>query len=121
MTPGFRCVKVIIEGSIDAFSLNDSTALGGHYREGNTIFMFNQSIEQYVASSILETAKTTILLHEIGHALGLCDFNPNESETALYCETIMDTIHYNDFTVIKNFTTELLQIIQILTQPSLMD
>jgi len=102
---------------IDAFACVNPADYGCHYGGGtNTAFIFNQTIEQDEASNNWETVKTTVLLHEIGHALSLEDYDVETPKTAIYQKTIMDFPSV-DPSVLGVFTPELLRIIQSTVAP----
>ena len=101
---------------IDAFYLEEKPkTLGGHYENQNTIFIFNQAIQQR-HSNYFAMAKNTVLLHEIGHAFNLDDYNKEKPETALHQNTIMHAASL-DLSISHTYTTKQLQIIQASVQP----
>ena len=56
--------------TVGAFRCIQSGYLGVHRSDYNALFIFNDVIEE---SSVTVTAKRNILMHELGHALGLED------------------------------------------------
>ncbi len=73
--------------TVGAFSSIQSDYLGVHRSDYNALFIFNDVIEE---SSVTVTAKRNILMHELGHALGLEDkfysskSEPNSTITVMY-------------------------------------